>query len=68
MAPEIAWGEFYGKAVDWWSYGTVLYILLTGNYPYPNSHAESHTKLIFHGYKNPDGASKQFSDLLKQVF
>ena len=67
MAPETAWGESYGKAVDWWSFGTVLYILATGKYPFPNSNSELHTQLIFHGYKTPMGTSPLFNNFLEQV-
>jgi serine/threonine protein kinase len=67
MAPEIAWGGFYGFAVDWFSYGTILYILFTGKYPFPNGHAELHTQLVFHCYKAPDEASPSFKDFLERV-
>lgn len=47
MAPEILSGETYTHAVDWWSLGVVMYILLVGKYPYPatQDHASQH-KLV----------------------
>lgn len=34
LAPELLNGELYGQSVDWWSYGTMLYEMITGITPY----------------------------------
>ena len=42
MAPEVVLGQTYDKAVDWWSFGALLFDLLTGSPPFQ---APNHTKL-----------------------
>ncbi|TPX41285.1 hypothetical protein SeMB42_g05627 [Synchytrium endobioticum] len=34
MAPEILMGETYTRAVDWWSYGILLYVMWVRKYPF----------------------------------
>ena len=34
MAPEILMGEPYTRAVDWWSYGVLLYVMWVRKYPF----------------------------------
>ncbi|KAJ3207761.1 Serine/threonine kinase [Dinochytrium kinnereticum] len=35
MAPEILSENKYGRAVDWWSFGVLIYVMLVGRYPFP---------------------------------
>ena len=34
LAPEMLNKEGYGKAVDWWMFGSILYEMLTGLHPF----------------------------------
>jgi len=46
-APEILRGEPYGKSVDLWSVGIILFIILSGYHPFPEtSDAENNTLII----------------------
>jgi serine/threonine protein kinase len=40
--------EHYGKAVDWWSYGTLLYEMLSGLPPYYDRNREKmYQKILY---------------------
>eukprot|EP00906_Rhabdomonas_costata_P026410 RCo037610 len=55
MAPEILCGEPYGKAVDMWSLGVIIYHLLSGGYPFDGAKNEELTDNIIAGhFKIPD--------------
>ena len=43
LAPEVLEGKAYGKAVDWWSLGTLMFEMLDGNPPFWDQ-----VKLLFH--------------------
>ncbi|KAI8813372.1 kinase-like domain-containing protein [Cladochytrium replicatum] len=34
MAPEILMNHRYTRAVDWWSFGVLIYVMLMGKYPF----------------------------------
>jgi len=36
MAPEQAQGQLYGKRVDMWACGIIMFIMLTGAHPFSN--------------------------------
>uniref|UniRef100_A0A1I7VKC7 Protein kinase domain-containing protein n=1 Tax=Loa loa TaxID=7209 RepID=A0A1I7VKC7_LOALO len=66
MAPEIAREKFYGREVDWWSYGVLLHILNTNSYPFPNCDVISHIELRYDSYNTPC-CEPMLSDLFSKV-
>jgi serine/threonine protein kinase len=69
FAPEIAANREYGTSVDWWSFGCVLYQMLTGAFPF---FGENKYKLIDNILKKEPEYPAEFSaelvDLFKQLF
>jgi hypothetical protein len=74
IAPEILRGELYGRAVDLWSIGVIVYILLSGQMPFGGETEEEQFSQIKRGeYEYPheawgtisEGAKSFVSSLLK---
>ncbi|GAB1860925.1 Ribosomal protein S6 kinase [Camponotus japonicus] len=68
MAPEILTRNGHGKAVDWWSLGTLMYDMLTGLPPFTSDNRKKtidkilRGKLILPQYLTPDA-----KDLLRKL-
>ncbi|KAJ3299239.1 Serine/threonine kinase [Borealophlyctis nickersoniae] len=43
MAPEVLSANRYGRAVDWWSFGVLIYVMLIGRYPF---HGEDEHEIL----------------------
>jgi len=55
LAPEVIMGNGYGKECDLWSLGVMLYVLLTGYYPfYSSDRRRLYSKITRCSYKWPD--------------
>jgi serine/threonine protein kinase len=68
LAPEVLQGQAYGKAVDWWSLGTLMYEMLDGNPPFWDQDVQKMYKRILQEplAKFPPAAGADACDLLRQ--
>jgi len=68
LAPEVLEGKGYGKAVDWWSFGTLMYEMLTGLPPfYCEDVQQMYTKIMTAELEVPDTVSAEAADLLSRL-
>jgi len=68
VAPEVLNGEAYTQAVDMWSLGVILYILLCGFPPFYHQNTNQLYKLIKKGeYSFPDPYWTDISDSAKDL-
>ncbi|CAA7060880.1 unnamed protein product [Microthlaspi erraticum] len=70
LAPEIIKGEGHGAAVDWWTFGVLLYELLYGKTPFKGyDNEETLSNVVFQNLKFPDSplVSLQAKDLIRKL-
>jgi len=66
LAPEILEGKGYTKAVDWWSFGTLMYEMLTGLPPfYTEDVQQMYTKIMTASLTIPSFISPEGAGLLR---
>eukprot|EP00494_Astrolonche_serrata_P030119 UN30386 len=65
LAPEVIRQEGYGKAVDWWALGVLIYEMLTGLPPFYNKNLRDMYDAILH---QPLKFPGTFQKLFKNVF
>jgi RAC serine/threonine-protein kinase len=68
LAPEVLEGKGYGKAVDWWSYGTLMFEMLVGLPPfYCEDVQQMYTKIMTADLEIPDLVSSAAADILERL-
>lgn len=68
LAPEIIMKIGYGKSIDWWTLGCIIYEMLVGIPPfYSNNRAELFEKIKFSQPKYPKYLSAETRDLLTRL-
>lgn len=68
LAPEVILSKGYGKAVDWWAIGVLMYELVAGNPPfYANDPMRIYEKIVANKYKMPPSFSSDLSDLVRNI-
>jgi len=67
LAPEILEGKTYGKEVDWWSFGTLLYEILTGLPPfYDEDIQQMYTRIMTDEINYPNTLSENAISILRR--
>ncbi|KAI9025209.1 kinase-like domain-containing protein [Phycomyces nitens] len=68
LAPEIIQSKGYGKAVDWWSLGILIFEMLAGYPPfYDDDHLKLYEKILAGKIKWPQYFDPNAKDLLKRL-
>lgn len=66
QAPEILTYQPYGKSVDWWAFGVLLYEMLVGQPPFDGEDEEElFTSITDHNVSYPKAMSKEAKDACK---
>ncbi|XP_054090398.1 protein kinase C, brain isozyme isoform X6 [Zeugodacus cucurbitae] len=69
IAPEIILYQPYGKSVDWWAYGVLLYEMLVGQPPFDGEDEEElFAAITDHNVSYPKSLSKEAKEACKGFF
>lgn len=68
LAPEIALGNNYTEAVDWWSFGIILYEMICGDLPFEHKDKSRMMRMIaYQDLKFKKWFSKESKDLISKL-
>lgn len=68
LAPEIALGNNYTEAVDWWSFGIILYEMIWGDLPFEHKDKSRMMRMIaYQDLKFKKWFSKESKDLISKL-
>ncbi|XP_063284079.1 serine/threonine-protein kinase N2-like [Pelobates fuscus] len=68
LAPEMAKRKTYTRSVDWWSFGVVIYVMLTGNLPFEGRDVETlYAKIAKCKLKIPESLSSEATSILSKL-
>ncbi|ODM97428.1 Protein kinase DC2 [Orchesella cincta] len=68
LAPEVIMAKGYGKAVDWWAFGVLVYEMLTGSSPYyGDSKFSTYEKILSGKIEWPKPMDSVAKDLIKKL-
>ena len=68
IAPEILLNQGHGKAVDWWTFGILLYEMLAGYPPFQDDDPMNiYRKIINTKLRYPDGFDSRLKSLTKHL-
>ncbi|CAO3609702.1 unnamed protein product [Cunninghamella blakesleeana] len=68
LAPEVIQSRGYGKAVDWWSLGILIFEMLAGHPPFfDEDHLKLYEKILSGRIKWPSHFDTNAKDLLKKL-
>uniref|UniRef100_A0A6V7KT10 cAMP-dependent protein kinase n=1 Tax=Bracon brevicornis TaxID=1563983 RepID=A0A6V7KT10_9HYME len=68
LAPEIILSKGYGKSVDWWSFGVLVYEMNAGYAPfYSHDPMKIYEKIVSGKFKSPGHFGNELKDILKNI-
>jgi protein kinase A len=68
LAPEIILSKAYGKPIDWWALGVVMFEIVVGRTPFKNKNTNKMFKNILGvKYKAPNTISSDLADIIRNL-